>query len=102
MITVTDAIKYAREYANDFYQSEDIKNLGLEEVVFDDGANEWRITLGYDSHRVKIIETAPNTYSAISKFALNNIEKETLREYKTFRIAAEDGGFKSMLIRVVG
>jgi hypothetical protein len=102
MIDVTNAVKLARQYANDFYQDEKIKNLGLEEVLFDEEANEWRITLGYDSYRVKTTETAPNPYSAISTFAPSNIEKETLREYKTFRIGAEDGVFKGMLIREVG
>ncbi|SNT70931.1 hypothetical protein [Psychrobacter sp. LV10R520-6] len=102
MIEVTEAVKLARKLANDFYQDEDIKNLGLEEVVFDDDSKEWRITLGYDSYRVKTTETAPNPYSAISAFAPSNIEKETLREYKTFRIGAEDAIFKGMLIRDVG
>lgn len=102
MIEVTDAVRLARQYANDFYQDESIKNLGLEEVVFDDDSKEWRITLGYDSHRVKTTETAQNRFSAMSAFAPSNIEKETLREYKTFRIGAEDGGFKGMLIRDVG
>lgn len=102
MIDVTNAVKLARQYANDFYQDENIKNLGLEEVLFDEEANEWRITLGYESYRVKTTETAPNPYSAISTFAPSNIEKETLREYKTFRIGAEDGVFKGMLIREVG
>lgn len=102
MIEVTQAVRLARQYANDFYQDEDIKNLGLEEVVFDDDSREWRITLGYDSHRVKTIETAPNHYSAVSMLTPTNIEKETLREYKTFRIGADDGSFKGMLIRDVG
>ena len=102
MIEVTQAVRLARQYANDFYQDEDIKNLGLEEVVFEESDNEWRITLGYDSHRVKTTETAPNPYSAVSAIIPSNIEKETLREYKTFRIGADDGSFKGMLIRDVG
>lgn len=102
MIEVTQAVRLARQYANDFYQDEGIKNLGLEEVVFDDDSKEWRITLGYDSYRVKTTETAPNHYSALSMLTPTNIEKETLREYKTFRIGAEDGVFKGMLIRDVG
>lgn len=102
MIEVTDAVKLARQFAADLFAGEDIKNLGLEEVVFEESDNEWRITLGYDSHRVKTIETAPNHYSAVSMLTPTNIEKETLREYKTFRIGADDGSFKGMLIRDVG
>ncbi|MGP5076184.1 hypothetical protein [Psychrobacter celer] len=102
MIKVTEAVKLARQFAADLFAGEDIKNLGLEEVVFDDDSREWRITLGYDSHRVKTTETAPNPYSAVSAIIPSNIEKETLREYKTFRIGADDGSFKGMLIRDVG
>lgn len=102
MIEVTEAVKLARQFAADLFAGEDIKNLGLEEVVFEESDNEWRITLGYDSHRVKTTETAPNPYSAVSAIIPTNIEKETLREYKTFRIGADDGSFKGMLIRDVG
>lgn len=103
MIEVTQAVRLARQYANDFYQDEDIKNLGLEEVVFDDDSKEWRITLGYDSYRVKTIAKAANPYTAIGNLiGSGNIEKETLREYKTFRIGGDDGSFKGMLIRDIG
>ncbi|WP_367107320.1 hypothetical protein [uncultured Psychrobacter sp.] len=104
MIEVTNAVKLARQYANDFYQDEDIKNLGLEEVIFDDDSKEWRITLGYDSHRVKTTEKSKNQYfEAAAIFApASDVTKENIREYKTFRIGAEDGTFKGMLIRDVG
>lgn len=104
MIDVKEAVKTARQYANELYEDEDIKHLGLEEVVFDESKKEWQITLGYDSYRVKTIEQTPNSIQVAvgSLFATGNIEKETLREYKTFRISAEDGKFKGMLIRKVG
>nr|WP_313973832.1 hypothetical protein [uncultured Psychrobacter sp.] len=102
MIEVTEAVKLARQFAADLFAGEDIKNLGLEEVVFKEPDNEWQITLGYDSYRVKTKETAPSSYSVMSALAPTNIEKETLREYKTFRIGAKDGDFKGMLIRDVG
>ena len=102
MIEVTEAVKLARQFAAELFEGENIKNLGLEEVVFEESDNEWRITLGYDSHRVKTKETAPNPYSAVSAIMPSNIETETLREYKTFRLDGEDGNFKGMLIRDVG
>ena len=102
MMDVTMAVKIARDFANDLYQGEDIKNLGLEEVIFDEDSNEWRVTLGYDSYRIKTTETGPIPYSIMSSLAPNNIEKETLRDYKTFRLNADDGNFKGMLIREVG
>lgn len=102
MIEVTEAVKLARQFAADLFEGENIKNLGLEEVVFDESDNEWRITLGYDSHRVKTIEKASNPYALGGLLTSSNVEKETLREYKTFRIGAEDANFKGMLIRDVG
>lgn len=89
MIEVTQAVKLARQFFNELYQDEDIQNLMLEEVVIDDDSNEWRITLGYDSH--------------ISKEA-NHILSEKIidrvpRVYKRIHIDAESGHFKGMFIR---
>ena len=44
---VKEAVRTAREYIVDLYQEEDVSNVGLEEVVFDDAADEWRITIGF-------------------------------------------------------
>jgi len=83
MIEVTEAVKLARQFFNDIYQDEEINNLKLEEVVFDDDNNQWRITLGYDSHASKEI-------------------RKISRVYKVFHIDAENGDFKGMFIRIVG
>lgn len=104
MIEVTEAVKLARQFAADLFEDENIKNLGLEEVVFEESDNEWRITLGYDSHRVRTTEKSTNQYfQAAAIFApASDVTKENIREYKTFRIGAEEGNFKGMLIRDVG
>ncbi|MUG32390.1 hypothetical protein [Psychrobacter sanguinis] len=102
MIEVTEAVKRAREIANQLYEGEDIKNLGLEEVVFNEEANAWEITLGYDSYRSKIIENKPTEFMARNLYADGKIEKETLREYKTFSINAENGQFQGMIMRDIG
>lgn len=104
MIEVTEAVKLARQFAAALFEGEDIKNLGLEEVVFEESDNEWRITLGYDSHRIKTTEKSKNQYfEAAAIFApASDLIKENIREYKTFRIGVEDGDFKGMLIRDVG
>ena len=44
---VKEAVTAAREYLADLYLSEQVSNVGLEEVVFDDDSNEWRITIGF-------------------------------------------------------
>lgn len=41
------AVQQAREYLEDLFDGEDIFEIGLEEVEFDDTQNEWKITLGF-------------------------------------------------------
>ena len=107
MIEVTEAIKLARGYATDLLKGEDYENLKLEEVIFSEDNNEWHITLGYDSYITKEIEKPPYQLSQGSVLASHNVfadrfTQTTLRVYKKFRIDAEDGNFKGMLIREVG
>ncbi|MBV8567892.1 MAG: hypothetical protein JO366_04220 [Methylobacteriaceae bacterium] len=44
---VKEAISLAKGYVQDIFSDENISNLGLEEVEFDDNDREWRITLGF-------------------------------------------------------
>lgn len=44
---VKEAARTARDYITDLFEEENVSNVGLEEVVFDDTANEWRITIGF-------------------------------------------------------
>ena len=44
---VKEAVKTAKEYLTDLYQGEEITNVGLEEVVFEDRSNSWKITIGF-------------------------------------------------------
>ncbi len=92
MIEVTQAVKLARQFFNEIYQDEDIQNLMLEEVVIDQDSNEWRITLGYDSH---IIKEANHVFS-------KKIIDKMPRVYKRIHIDADEGDFKGMFIREVG
>ncbi len=93
MITVKEAVKMAREHAKELYEGEHLKNLGLEEAVFDDNRNEWLVTLGYDSYRIK------RRKKSISIALASDTEEETLREYKIFRINSENGSLLGMKIR---
>ncbi|MGP5231519.1 hypothetical protein [Psychrobacter celer] len=107
MIEVTSAIRYAREYAADLLKGEDYENIKLEEVIFSEESNEWHITLGYDSYINVEIEEPPYKLSQGSLLAARNVfadrfTQKTVRVYKIFRIDAENGNFKGMLIREVG
>ena len=44
---VKKAVRIAKEYVLDLFTDEDIEDLGLEEVVFDDRSDTWEITIGF-------------------------------------------------------
>ena len=46
---VKQAVQTAKSYLIELYEDTDekIKHVGLEEVVFDDDASSWRITIGF-------------------------------------------------------
>lgn len=44
---VKDAVRTAKEYLTDLYVEEEIVNVGLEEVRYDDEADKWYVTIGF-------------------------------------------------------
>ena len=46
-MNVKTAVIIAKNYVVDLYNEEKISNLGLEEVKYNPGAKQWRITLGF-------------------------------------------------------
>ena len=44
---VKEAVSTAKKYIQELFSEENIKNLGLEEVEYDDQKNEWQITVGF-------------------------------------------------------
>ncbi len=46
-IDVKKAVGIAKAYIADLFANEGLTNLGLEEVVYDDAHDHWRITLGF-------------------------------------------------------
>jgi len=44
---VKEAIQSAKHFVDDLFASESITHLGLEEVVFDEESNHWKITVGF-------------------------------------------------------
>ena len=44
---VKDAVRTAKAYLVDLFADEQITNVGLEEVVFDEASATWRITIGF-------------------------------------------------------
>lgn len=44
---VKEASRIAKDYVSEVYSEEEIANVGLEEVEFDDPARLWKITVGF-------------------------------------------------------
>lgn len=109
MIHMIEAVKHTKRYAEDLYQNEELKNLSLEEILLDEESQEWLVTLSFDSYKVKKLKSKPIEVmhrlvdeQGIEELALYSKGlklKETLREYKTFIIDANEGLFLGMLMR---
>ena len=46
-MNVKDAVRLATTYVFDLFKDEEISNVGLEEVEFDDVAGKWTVTIGF-------------------------------------------------------
>ena len=44
---VKEAVRKAKEYIADLYAGENIRHAGLEEVIFDETENAWKVTIGF-------------------------------------------------------
>ncbi len=44
---VKEAVALAKEYIRDVFSDENISDLGLEEVEFDEGPGIWSVTIGF-------------------------------------------------------
>lgn len=44
---VKEAVIIAKNYVSNLFSDENISNLGLEEVEFDDKGEQWRVTIGF-------------------------------------------------------
>jgi hypothetical protein len=75
---VKSAVRNALEYVNDLFAAENISNLGLEEVEFDEKENIWIVTVGF---------SRPWDYSTKNALtALANPSGQPKRSYKVVRI----------------
>lgn len=44
---VKEAVRFAKKYIVEIFDDDDISNVGLEEVEFDDRSSVWKITLSF-------------------------------------------------------
>jgi len=87
---VKEAVKTAKEYLIDLYQGEEITNVGLEEVVFEDFSNNWKITIGF---------SRPWDHKNVLSVALG--EGRPSRSYKVLSIDDDSGKIESLTDRIL-
>lgn len=77
---VKEAVSVAKQHLSSLFSEEQITNLGLEEVEYDDQNDVWYVTLGFS----RPWETPRNILTALGQ------EIQPPRTYKVVRIADKD------------
>ena len=88
---VKEAVRTAKSYVADLFEGEDIMDVGLEEVKFDEHQNSWVVTVGF------------SRYWGISmnSVAARIRDEYRGRSYKVIQIADADGRVLSLSDRVL-
>lgn len=87
---VQEAVARAKELIKEVFSSENIRNLGLEEVEFDDRENLWSITVGF---------SRPWDAPANALAKLRPEDPQVGRSYKVVRISDATGEMISIRSR---
>ena len=82
---VKQAVKIAKTHVADLFADEEIEDIGLEEVEFDDSLDGWIVTVGF---------SRPWDQKNVLTAALG--EGQSGRSYKVLHIAGKDGRMVSM------
>lgn len=86
---VREAVAAAKKYVQEIFSEENISNLGLEEVEFDEPARIWSVTLGFS----RPWDTAENPFVALGR------SLQRPRAYRIVRISDETGKVLSLKSR---
>lgn len=87
---VKQAISVGREYVKDVFAEENIEDVGLEEVIFDDETDSWRITIGFS----RPWDNARTLSQRIGQMYPR-------RAYKVVCVSDADGKIKSITDRLI-
>lgn len=80
-MNVKEAVAHAKAHILDLFAEENLTNVGLEEVEYDDQSNEWIVTIGFS----RPWDEPRNTLAAL---AAANTPR---RAYKVIRISHNSG-----------
>jgi hypothetical protein len=82
---VKEAVALAKRYVRDVFSDEELSNIGLEEIVYDDASNTWDVTVGFS-----------RPWDSKSPFASALLGPSLPRSYKVVRISDTDGKMLSV------
>lgn len=82
---VKEAVSVAKSYLADVLSEEDVTNVGLEEIEFDDSDSTWKITLGF---------SRPWDYQRARSWQTER--RPPARSYKILRVADGTGRIESI------
>ncbi len=85
---VKEAVRLAKSYVADLFEAEQITNVGLEEIEFDEMSNCWNVTIGFS-----------RPWEQSGPLATALAEKSPARSYKIVRINDQSQQFKSITDR---
>ena len=91
-MNVKEAVQAANEYLADLYDRERITNVGLEEVVFEDRSNSWKITIGFSrpwDHKNALVVTLADARPSHSYKVVSINDDSGKVEYQTDRVLKE-------------
>lgn len=88
MMDVKEVVRKAMDYLNDMYQTDQFKDILLEEVDLSEDNKLWNVTIGF-ARRQESTTGGPMA-------TLIGQSTEFKREYKVFHIDAETGALRSM------
>ena len=88
---VNQAVQIAKQYVSEIFESESIASVGLEEVVYEDESDTWKITVGFSRlwHR-------RNPQTAAEKLA-----SPFERSYKVVQVDDQSGKVESLKDRIL-
>ena len=81
---VRQAVSTAKSYIGELFASEDIAELGLEEVSLDESSGEWRVTVGFSRPWERDLTGFSDFMKTVKPFP-------SRRAYKIVRISDKTG-----------
>lgn len=93
---VKEAVGTAKTYVEELFRGEGLENIGLEEVVFEEEADVWKITIGFTRPWDRVKGVA-DVMSALSS---GEIPEWKRRSFKVVRIEDGSGKVLSLTHRV--